>query len=305
MSAPYRIRAASPADLDTLVEFTQREAAEAEGVALDPADVARGVGAAFLSPPLSTYWVAEAADGRVVASASVVKEWSNFRGGHYWWIQSLFVDPAHRGSGLVDRLLAHLTDAAAEGGALDLRLYARASNHRALHVYRRCGFETAPYALMTRRVRPGAPRAGAADPHDLDRFVTAQASDYARALSEIRAGRKRSHWMWYVFPQYDGLGRSATSRRYAIRSLDEARAYLRHPVLGPRLVECAEAVVALAAPSASAVFPPPDDLKLRSCATLFAAVTPAGSVFARLLGRFFEGHPDAETLRLIGPRDTP
>jgi uncharacterized protein (DUF1810 family) len=138
------------------------------------------------------------------------------------------------------------------------------------------------------------------DPFDLIRFVAAQQDDYERALAEIRAGRKRSHWMWYIFPQYDGLGFSATSRRYAIRSVAEAQAYLRHPVLGPRLVECAEAVVGVEGKSAHEIFGSPDDLKLRSCATLFARVSPPGSVFERLLWKYFPGGPDEETLRLIG-----
>jgi uncharacterized protein (DUF1810 family) len=144
------------------------------------------------------------------------------------------------------------------------------------------------------------------DPHDLARFVQAQEGDYERALSEIRSGRKRSHWMWYIFPQYDGLGFSPTSRRYAIKSLAEARAYLGHPVLGPRLVECAEAALGVEGRSAYEVFGSPDDMKLRSCATLFARVSPAGSVFQRLLDKYFQGQPDARTLRLLGiaPQDT-
>lgn len=137
------------------------------------------------------------------------------------------------------------------------------------------------------------------DPHDLDRFVLAQADDYDQALAEIRAGRKRSHWMWYVFPQIDGLGLSPTSRRYAIRSLAEAGAYLDHPVLGPRLVECTEAALAVEGQTAHDIFGSPDDMKLRSCATLFAAVTPADSPFARLLDRYFEGKPDGKTLGLL------
>ena len=110
-----------------------------------------------------------------------------------------------------------------------------------------------------------------ADPHDLSRFVQAQAADYARALDEIRSGRKRSHWMWYIFPQFAGLGSSPTSRRYAIKSLAEAEAYLRHPVLGPRLRACAEAVLAVEGRSASEIFGTPDDMKLRSSATLLIA----------------------------------
>jgi uncharacterized protein (DUF1810 family) len=138
------------------------------------------------------------------------------------------------------------------------------------------------------------------DPHDLNRFVQAQAGDYDRALAEIKAGRKRSHWMWYVFPQFDGLGSSSTSRRYSIKSVAEARAYLDHPVLGPRLTECAEALLEVEGRSAHDIFGSPDDMKLRSCATLFAHVSPQGSVFHRLLGKYFQGERDGATLHLLG-----
>ncbi len=138
------------------------------------------------------------------------------------------------------------------------------------------------------------------DPHDLSRFVLAQAGDYDQALSEIRAGRKQSHWMWYIFPQFDGIGFSSMSRRYAIKSIAEAEAYLQHPVLGCRLVECCEAVVGVNGRSAYEIFGSPDDLKLRSCATLFSRVSAPGSVFEGLLGKFFEGVPDQRTLHLIG-----
>jgi uncharacterized protein (DUF1810 family) len=137
------------------------------------------------------------------------------------------------------------------------------------------------------------------DRYDLERFVQAQEHDYQRALAEIRAGRKRSHWMWYIFPQFAGLGLSSMSQRYAIKSAVEARAYLAHPVLGPRLVECCEAAIGLAGRSAADVFGSPDDMKLRSCATLFAAVSPPESVFDRLLDKFFQGLRDEKTLRLI------
>jgi uncharacterized protein (DUF1810 family) len=137
------------------------------------------------------------------------------------------------------------------------------------------------------------------DPHDLARFVSAQADDYATALAEVRAGRKRSHWMWYVFPQFAGLGFSATSQRYAIRSEAEARAYLAHPALGPRLAECCEAALAVEGRSATDIFGSPDDVKLRSSATLFAAVSPPGSVFERVLAKFFDGERDPATVRLM------
>lgn len=138
------------------------------------------------------------------------------------------------------------------------------------------------------------------DPFDLERFVKAQKFTYARALAEIRAGRKESHWMWYIFPQFDGLGFSAMAERYAIKSLDEARAYLAHPTLGPRLVECVEAALGVEGRSARAIFGTPDDLKLRSCATLFAEVSPAGSGFERLLGKYYGGGRDEKTLKLVG-----
>ena len=137
------------------------------------------------------------------------------------------------------------------------------------------------------------------DPFDLERFLRAQEADYDRALSEIRSGRKQTHWMWYVFPQLAGLGSSPTAVRYAIRGIGEAQAYLAHPVLGPRLVESADAVLQHAALTASAMFGYPDDMKLRSSATLFARVSPAGSVFHRLLDTFFQGQPDEATLSLL------
>lgn len=138
------------------------------------------------------------------------------------------------------------------------------------------------------------------DPHDLNRFLSAQEDDYEQALSEIRSGRKRSHWMWYIFPQLDGLGFSPTSRRYSIKSVEEARAYLSDPVLGHRLTQCVEAALGVEGRSAYEIFGSPDDMKLKSCATLFAHASPAGSVFERLLDRFFQGERDPETLRLLG-----
>src|SRR5436305_1227395 len=105
----------------------------------------------------------------------------------------------------------------------------------------------------------------AGDPHNLNRFVQAQVDDYEQALAEIRSGRKQSHWMWYIFPQFDGLGFSSTSKRYAIKSIAEAEAYLAHPVLGPRLQECAEAALRVEGRTASEIFGSPDDMKLRSC----------------------------------------
>ena len=137
------------------------------------------------------------------------------------------------------------------------------------------------------------------NPFHLQRFLTAQERDYIRALTELRAGRKRSHWMWYIFPQVQGLGFSATYRLYAIESLEEAKAYLEHPVLGERLLECATALLQVEGRSAYEIMGAPDDAKLKSSATLFAAVSPAGSVFEQLLDKYFEGERDERTLDLM------
>jgi uncharacterized protein (DUF1810 family) len=142
------------------------------------------------------------------------------------------------------------------------------------------------------------------DPYDLARFVAAQdaGGTYERALGELRRGRKTSHWMWFVFPQITGLGHSAMSQKYAIRSLDEAKAYLRHPVLGPRLLECERAVAAAAAGSAEAIFGGIDALKLHSSTTLFLRAAPDEPVFQQVLDRYFGGAPDPATDRLLGQR---
>ena len=142
------------------------------------------------------------------------------------------------------------------------------------------------------------------DPYDLDRFVEAQKTHYESALAEIRDGDKRSHWMWYIFPQLSGLGSSPTSQRYSLRSLGEAEAYLAHPVLGPRLVECAEAALAVPGNSAHEIFGSPDDWKFRSSATLFALVSPPGSVFHHVLEKYFRGERDPKTLELLRERTT-
>lgn len=138
------------------------------------------------------------------------------------------------------------------------------------------------------------------DPFDLDRFVGAQSASYAAALSEIRAGRKRTHWIWFVFPQVRGLGQSATSEHFGISGISEAHAYLQHPVLGPRLVQCAEALLALKGTTASAIMPYPDDLKLCSSMTLFERAAGPGSVFSRVLERYYGGRRDERTLELLG-----
>lgn len=140
--------------------------------------------------------------------------------------------------------------------------------------------------------------ASANDLHDLQRFVDAQSPLHDQALAEIRSGQKRSHWMWYVFPQYAGLGSSPMSRKFAIGSIAEAKAYLRHAVLGPRLVECVDALLLIEGRTVHQIVGA-DHVKLHSCATLFACVSPPGSAFHRLLDRFFAGKPDSATLSLI------
>ena len=138
-----------------------------------------------------------------------------------------------------------------------------------------------------------------ADPFDLRRFLTAQEGAYRAALSELAAGQKRGHWMWFVFPQIDGLGFTSTSKRYAIKSLAEARAYLDHPVLGARLRECARALLPLKGATAERIFGYPDHLKLRSSMTLFAAAAPEEAVFRSVLERYYEGAPDARTSEIL------
>jgi uncharacterized protein (DUF1810 family) len=135
------------------------------------------------------------------------------------------------------------------------------------------------------------------DPYDLERFVAAQnAGDtYGYAVAEIRRGRKTSHWMWFVFPQVAGLGFSPTSRKYAVSSMKEARAYLQHPVLGPRLRECAAIVAGSAVRTATELFGDVDAMKLRSSMTLFLRADPAEPVFQRVLDRYFAGRPDSAT----------
>jgi uncharacterized protein (DUF1810 family) len=134
---------------------------------------------------------------------------------------------------------------------------------------------------------------------DLNRFLTAQEKDYATALAEIRGGRKRSHWMWYIFPQIAGLGFSETSKFYAIKDKAEAEAYLNHPVLGKRLVEISGALIELKYDHATRIFGSPDDMKLKSSMTLFAGLPGADPVFTQVLAKFFNGIPDWETRRLL------
>ena len=135
------------------------------------------------------------------------------------------------------------------------------------------------------------------DSYDLERFVAAQdaGGTYDRAVAELRRGYKTSHWMWFVFPQIAGLGRSGTARRYAISSLDEAKAYLDHPVLGPRLRECASLVAQIQGRSAMQIFGDPDDMKLRSSMTLFLRAAPDEPIFQQVLDHLFDGKADSAT----------
>lgn len=137
------------------------------------------------------------------------------------------------------------------------------------------------------------------DPFDLERFVEAQAPVYERVRSELREGRKLSHWMWFVFPQIEGLGSSAMARRFAIGSREEAQAYLAHPVLGPRLRECTRLVNLVEGSTIAQIFGSPDDMKFRSSMTLFARVAPQIPVFGEALDKYFEGKPDSLTLERL------
>jgi uncharacterized protein (DUF1810 family) len=135
--------------------------------------------------------------------------------------------------------------------------------------------------------------------NNLQRFIDAQQQDYATAFAEISNGKKRSHWMWYIFPQVQGLGFSETSRYYAIRDMDEAAAYLAHPVLGKRLIDICKALLTLEENNATKIFGSPDDMKLRSCMTLFSSTPNVDPVFQSVLDKFFDGKKDDATLQII------
>jgi len=135
--------------------------------------------------------------------------------------------------------------------------------------------------------------------HNLERFVDAQKNSYSAALHEISAGSKRSHWIWYIFPQLKGLGRSSNAERYGLLDIDEANAYLQHPILGPRLIEISRALLELKTSDPSLVMGYPDDIKLKSSMTLFAAVPGADPVFEKVLKKYYSGSLDARTLQLL------
>ncbi len=142
--------------------------------------------------------------------------------------------------------------------------------------------------------------ASSQDPHDLGRFLAAQEDVFDTAIAELRRGCKESHWMWFIFPQITGLGSSPMAAYYAIQSLQEATEYLRHPTLGPRLQECAAALLAVDGRTAREIMGAPDDLKLRSSITLFARVEGSPPVFQQVLDKYFGGEPDPRTLELLG-----
>jgi len=135
---------------------------------------------------------------------------------------------------------------------------------------------------------------------DLSRFIQAQAGQYDQALAEIRAGRKRSHWIWYIFPQLRGLGRSYNSEYYGLEGIEEATDYLSHPALGPRLIDITRALLALPGSNATAVMGSPDDLKLQSCMTLFSLVDHADPAFREVLEKYYNGVADQNTVRMLG-----
>lgn len=136
---------------------------------------------------------------------------------------------------------------------------------------------------------------------DLNRFLTAQQGGvYENALSELKNGRKRTHWMWFIFPQIHGLGYSATAKYYAIKNSEEAEQYLNHPVLGNRLLQCTNAVLSIENKTVLEIFGAPDNLKLNSCMTLFAQLPNTSPIFSRVLDKYFNGKPDTQTLALLG-----
>ena len=136
----------------------------------------------------------------------------------------------------------------------------------------------------------------ASDPFNLERFLTAQADVYRSVIAELESGEKKSHWMWFIFPQIRGLGRSSTAREFAISGREEARAYLRHRILGPRLIECTELVLRIRARSLAEIFGSPDDMKFCSSMTLFAQASPDQAIFSEAIGRYCDGNPDSMTL---------
>jgi uncharacterized protein (DUF1810 family) len=137
------------------------------------------------------------------------------------------------------------------------------------------------------------------DPFDLERYITAQRGTYEDALNELRFGQKEGHWMWFIFPQIQGLGISETAKHFAIKGLAEASAYIEHPILGPRLIKCSSAVLGIDGSSAAEIFGHPDDIKLKSSMTLFAQVAEGGSIFSKVLAKYFSGQLDTGTIKIL------
>lgn len=137
------------------------------------------------------------------------------------------------------------------------------------------------------------------DIFSLHRFLIAQDHIYEKALEELQHGKKRSHWMWFIFPQIEGLGKSSTAQFYSIKTIEEAQAYLNHPVLGNRLLECTKTILSVKNKSASQIFGFPDDLKLKSSLTLFASISLPNSLFYQALNQFFAGEQDEQTISLL------
>ncbi len=154
--------------------------------------------------------------------------------------------------------------------------------------------------VSNRRSKPNeSPQMTTTDPHDLKRFIDAQEGVYETALAELTNGQKRSHWMWFIFPQIDGLGMSETSKFFAIKSIEEARQYLAHPLLGSDLKECTQALLRVEGRSALQIFGSPDDLKLNSSMTLFASVSSGDSLFQQVLDKYYHGEKDTRTLEIL------
>lgn len=216
-----------------------------------------------------------------------------------------YVSRQWHGLGIAQALFQRVKEEASARGGQTLWLGVWERNHRAKAFYNKNGFtDVGSHVFMvgtdaqTDRVMTRA----LVTPFDLERFVITQASCYDAVIAELRAGRKRSHWMWFIFPQLAGLGRSAMSRQYAISNAAEAKAYLAHPILGHRLRECAAIVNGHQGHSAREIFGNPDDLKLHSCATLFATVSD-DPVFRELLVGFFNGERDEQTITLLKESD--
>lgn len=245
------------------------------------------------------------ADERLVGAVAVAT-----RGGEYAEqagpgdavVRMLVADPAVRGRGIGEALMRACLDRARADGCVRVRLSSQPDMVAAHRLYARLGFVRVP-ELDWRPLPEVELLAYVLELPDLQRFVDAQDADgtYDAALRELRAGRKQTHWMWFVFPQLAGLGRSPTARHFALSGPAEARAYLAHPVLGDRLRACAAALTALATADPVAVLGPVDAQKLSSSMTLFARVAPDEPVFGQVLEQFFGGQEDPATVRLLDP----